>query len=227
LGGLAVENTAWWKSIAALLGVAIPAATVLQGWLQRDRELALQDRQQRQELRLAYMNVLTEGGLEGLALVADFAARTEQDVAIKTWAQELSENATAKAEAERAQLVEQQKQLAAAEELLRVAEDRVRDAEAKAAEAAARALADREAKQAAEVAQKAADSARKESAKANADARVAKERVAQSKETLLGRQDVTQAGPIADVMLGERVNASANAVLLETHPALSRLRPAR
>lgn len=225
-----MDNAPWWKSsaVAAVLGVAIPAATLLQGWLQKGRELELQDKQQKQELRLAYMNVLVEGGLEGMALVADFAARTEQDQEIKTWATELSNNATTKAATERAQLVEQQKALAAAEEALRAADARVRDADAKAtlaAEAMQRAVADQEAKRAAELAQQAAQSARQESAKANADARVAKERVDRSKETLLGRSDLGAAAVRNDMLVGDRAQFTT-VDALKTQPALMRLRPA-
>lgn len=78
----------WWKTglLAALIGAVIPAATFVQGWMQKNRELALQEQQQIQQFRAQYMSVLAEVGVEGMELVADFIADTERDPTIRDWA---------------------------------------------------------------------------------------------------------------------------------------------
>lgn len=94
------QAAVWWKDkrIIAMIGLVIPAATLVQGTLQKDRELALQrernvqeltlqGQQDLQQLRIAYMNVLVEAGVEGLDTVAEFSAATETNQVIRAWAQ--------------------------------------------------------------------------------------------------------------------------------------------
>jgi dTMP kinase len=211
-----MESLPWWKNsaLAALLGFAIPAATFLQGWLQKGRELELQDKKQKQELRLAYMDVLVEGGLEGMALVAEFAARTEQDPDIKTWAEELNKNALVRAETERQRLGEQETLLIAAEEARRSAEQRAAEAQAHAEQAVARAAADREAKQAAVVALREAEQANKEAARASAEAGLVKERVARSKETLQGRPEFLASEQVQQVSASSKLQRLTEPAIL-------------
>jgi hypothetical protein len=78
----------WWRGSLgiALIGIAIPAATFVQGWWQKNRELALQEKQQLQQIRTQYMGMLAEAGVEGVEVLADFIADTEQDPTIREWA---------------------------------------------------------------------------------------------------------------------------------------------
>ena len=78
----------WWRGNLgiALIGVAIPLATAVQGWWQKNRELALQEKQQLQQIRAQYMGMLSEAGIEGVEVLADFIADTEQDPTIRDWA---------------------------------------------------------------------------------------------------------------------------------------------
>jgi hypothetical protein len=69
----------------ALIGIAIPAATFVQGWRQKNRELALQEKQQMQQIRAQYMGMAAEAGVEGIETLADFIADTEQDPTIREW----------------------------------------------------------------------------------------------------------------------------------------------
>jgi hypothetical protein len=188
-----MENAPWWKSstVAAVIGLAIPAATFVQGWLQKSRELELQDRQQKQELRLAYMNVLVEGGLDGMVLVADFVSRTEPDPSIKIWAADLKKGAEQHAAAERTHLEDELKKLRAAEAEQQKAQAEARSAQASVEVARERAAAGGGANNAAKVALEAADAKREVALKTALEkeqaVRAVEERVDKSKATLEGR----------------------------------------
>jgi hypothetical protein len=82
-------RTPWWKNglVVALAAAIIPAATFIQGTMQASKELELQQKKQKQELRLAYANLMVEGGIDRMALLADFLAETEDDAQMKSWAQ--------------------------------------------------------------------------------------------------------------------------------------------
>jgi len=90
----------WWKSslAVALIGIAIPGATFVQGWWQKNRELALQEKQQMQQIRTQYMGMLAEAGVEGVEVLADFIADTEQDPTIREWAVKQRDKARQKIE---------------------------------------------------------------------------------------------------------------------------------
>jgi hypothetical protein len=90
----------WWKSslAIALIGIAIPGATFVQGWWQKNRELALQEKQQLQQIRTQYMGMLAEAGIEGIEVLADFIADTEQDPTIREWAVKQRDKARQKIE---------------------------------------------------------------------------------------------------------------------------------
>ena len=90
----------WWKSslALALIGIAIPGATFVQGWWQKNRELALQEKQQLQQIRTQYMGMLAEAGIEGVEVLADFIADTEQDPTIREWAAKQRDKARQKIE---------------------------------------------------------------------------------------------------------------------------------
>lgn len=204
-----MENTAWWKSstLAAVIGLAIPAATFVQGWLQKSRELELQDRQQKQELRLAYMNVLVEGGLDGMVLVADFVSRTEPDPAIKIWAADLKQGAEQHAQAERTHLEDELKKLRAAEAEQQKAQAEARDAQASAEMAREKAPAGGGANSAAALALQEADKKHATALKAEQDVRAAEERVDKSKVALEGRLGTATSTRVMnpDVLLQRRI----------------------
>jgi hypothetical protein len=194
-----MDNSAWWKNsvFVAFLGFTIPAATAVQGWLQKDRELALQEQRQLQELRLAYVNVLVEGGLEGMGMVADFAASTEQDERIRLWAERLKQQANEAAQEERKQLEEQERKLAESEESRLAAEQRLLAAEARAAALEQRSTADRAAKEQAEAAASEARSALLAAARAKAKSDSTRDDIVRSKEALTGRSSALKASPDA------------------------------
>jgi hypothetical protein len=119
-------GSAWWKSglFAALLGAAIPAATFVQGWMQKNRELALQERQQLQQIRLAYMEVMVQGGVQGMEILADFIADTEEDPVIRGWASKQRDKARATADILEKRLLEEEAKVREAERKLREAQEK-------------------------------------------------------------------------------------------------------
>jgi septal ring factor EnvC (AmiA/AmiB activator) len=184
-----MEGMAWWKSglFAALLSAAIPGATFVQGWLQKGRELELQKQQQLQELRMGYMQVMVEAGVEGMELLADFIADTEDDPAMKEWAAKQRKKARATADALRARLGEETTRALEAERRLAEAAEKAATAEERAEQLAARAAADREAREQAEAAAAAARQARAAASAAAVSADTARTKVERSYETLSGK----------------------------------------
>src|SRR5688572_29709370 len=113
----------WWKKsvTVAILGAAIPVATFIQGWLQKDRELALQEQQQVQQFRAQYMSVLSEAGVEGIEVLSDFIADTEPDPAIREWAKKQHKKA-------REKIDDLDKRVEAEQKNVKVAEDVAQEA---------------------------------------------------------------------------------------------------
>ena len=116
----------WWQTglLATLIGLAVSAATIIQGTLQKERELKLQEEQHAQQIRIAYMNVLVESGLEGLGVMADFIADTEPDPVIQQWAIKQRDKALEAARVVEQRLAEEQQKAAQATENLRKQEER-------------------------------------------------------------------------------------------------------
>lgn len=175
----------WWRKglFAALLGATIPLATFVQGWWQKERELELQERQQLQQIRLAYMNLMLEGGMERVQTLADFIADTEQDPGIRAWAAKQRDKARQTVADLEQKIADEQKRAVGAENERREAEER-----AARAEALARRLAEANASQEQrEQARKAALEAQAALARAEASARASQSKVARTRETLQGR----------------------------------------
>jgi hypothetical protein len=188
---MADEKQPWWKNglLVALIGAAIPAATFVQGWMQKDRELALQLQQQTQQFRTQYMGVLADAGIEGMEVLADFIADTEQDPAIREWAVKQRDKA-------RVKIADLEKR---AEEERRNAENAKAAADAAAQKAkrlAARAekitVQPSEAPGKREAAEREADDARKELARAQATAAASEVKLTRMRTALTGR------GPLLD-----------------------------
>ena len=184
-----MEQAPWWKSgiFAAILAAAIPTATAIQGWLQSERELQLQDPQQVQQLRLAYMNVLVEAGLEGMAAVAEFAATTEEAPRIQAWARRQQQVVAQAAQKEREQLEALEARVAEAEEATRAAREQADEARAQAASLAEQAARDQKAKAHAEAAAEAAALAQRRAAKESATLLAERAKAERKKELLSGR----------------------------------------
>jgi DNA-directed RNA polymerase beta' subunit len=176
----------WWKSglFAAVLGLAIPGATFVQGWLQKDRELALQEKQQLQQFRAQYMSMVAEAGVEGMEVLADFIADTEQDPTIREWASKQRDKARAKIADLDGRIETEQKTAQAAEEATSAAEKKAKDAESKLAKVAAQATQDRDKR---EEAEREADAAQRELAKAQASAASSQGKLFRSHAALTGR----------------------------------------
>jgi hypothetical protein len=193
----------WWKRglFAALLGAAIPAATFVQGWWQSRRELQLQERAQLQQIRMAYMNLMVEGGVDRVEMLADFIADTEQDLGIRSWAEKQREKARATVKVLEARIADEQKRSVTAEGERRAAEERATRAEAEAKRLAEKASGDRAEKERAE---KAAEDARAAAASADSNARVTEAKVARSRETLHGRPNARVEVPYQQMQMPEQ-----------------------
>jgi len=207
----------WWRNglIVALIGAAIPAATFIQGWLQRDRELQLQEKQQLQQFRTQYMTVVAEAGVGGIEVLADFIADTEEDPKIKEWATRQRDIARAKIQKLDERAEAEQKSVKAAQDSADQAAKRQKAAEEKLALLMAQANEDKAAREAAE--QKAA-AARTEAAKAQASVAASQAKLARTHDALNGQFAVQRrlqandartaadapAGTITKVPLGRR-----------------------
>jgi septal ring factor EnvC (AmiA/AmiB activator) len=136
-----VGNQPWWKRglLVALIGAAIPVATLMQGWMQKNRELAIQRDEQLQELRLAYMGAMVEGGVDRVEMLADFIADTEPDAAISAWAVRQRSKSQATVKELKDRLAEEQKSAAVAAKEHERSEQRARKAEETARRLAAQA----------------------------------------------------------------------------------------
>lgn len=190
---LSSEKSPWWRSgvTVALLGSAIPVASFIQGWWQKEKELELQRQRQFSDLRVSYANLMLEGGVERVGLLADFIAQTESDKEIKAWAANQSRVA-------KAQSAELQKELALQQQKVVETEQRLVAALAKAEELRKQAEAAKGEARAEVVAKEAA--ARQALIQAETSAAVAQSNLAGSYETLKGRQ-VQQVAPPVQQMI--------------------------
>jgi hypothetical protein len=198
------EKTPWWKSglIVGILGGAIPAATFIQGWWHKERELELQRQRQFSDLRIAYANLMLEGGVERVELLADFVAQTESDPEIKAWATRQSQVAESHRKRLQQELEIQQKKVVEAEQ--RVAEANAQaEAAKKQLEVAANENAKREAREK-EIAAKNAI------IDAEAKASVAYSNAAVSRETLKGRAIQMVAPPVQQTIMNSAVQRGLN-----------------
>ncbi len=172
---------------ATILGSFISCATGIQGYLQKQRELELQTKQQEQQLRLAYMDLLVEGGLDRLALVAEFASQTEEHPRIRRSMTLLSEKARDAATKEKERLEELERQLADAEQARAEAEEKVERAQEQLAGLRQKDAAGEATKKAL----KTEEQALREAALARARVDVTKEKAARTKQLLSGKADVS------------------------------------
>jgi membrane protein involved in colicin uptake len=82
----------WWQEgiPAAVFGliatVGAAGITAIHDGYQKERDLQLQQQQEVEHLRTTYAAVLADGGVEQVALLADFIASTENDPTIRDWA---------------------------------------------------------------------------------------------------------------------------------------------
>lgn len=200
------KKAPWWRAglFAAVVGAAIPVATLLQGWQQKGRELELQELQQAQQIRVAYMNLLVEGGLERVQTLAEFIADTDLDPRMRQWAADQKKKALEQASELKKELADSQK---AAEEAARAhgeAEARARRAEAEARRLAEQAGADREARARAE---KEAEQARAKAAEADREVQTKEAEVDRTRETLQGRPDMRLQAPIQQLRMSAQTTA--------------------
>lgn len=178
-------DSPWLKSgiIAAVVGTAIPVATAVQGYIQKERELAIQENQQFQELKMAYMEFLKDDGLEGLERLATFAAAAEDNARIREWAKTLQAQVSTAIDAERKKLDQQEAAILQVTAEQQRAEQQAKEASTR-VEALGSAATDTHAKQRAE---QAAATAATEAMQARIKLTAMKERATHSKEMLLGR----------------------------------------
>jgi chromosome segregation ATPase len=180
------ETLPWWKRglPVAILGAAIPVATFVQGWLQKDRELALQEKQQVQQFRAQYISVVSEAGVEGIEVLSDFIADTEQDPVIREWANKQRAKAREKIEALDKRIEAEQKMVKAAEDVAEDATRKKQRAEERVALANAQAKDDRARR---ETAEREAEAARQALAKAQANVATNEAKLSRSRDALMGR----------------------------------------
>jgi hypothetical protein len=188
----------WWKGNlgVALIGIAIPAATFVQGWWQKNRELALQEKQQLQQIRVQYMGTLAEAGVEGVEVLADFIADTEQDPTIREWAVKQRDKARQKIDALDKRIEAEQQNVKTAQVAADAAEERELEARQRLKVLSAQAKQDRAEK---EKAEKDAAAARAALASAQTNVSVKQGKLARVRETLNGRPMVKDPAGTKDV----------------------------
>jgi hypothetical protein len=187
----------WWRGNLgiALIGIAIPAATFVQGWWQKNRELALQEKQQMQQIRTQYMGMLAEAGVEGVEVLADFIADTEQDPTIRDWAVKQRDKAREKITDLNKRIEAEQQNVKTAQVAADAAEQRELEARQRLKAIQAQARQDREEKEKAE-----RDAAMARAALSTAQTNVyAREgKLARVRETLNGRPVLKDGGALKD-----------------------------
>jgi uncharacterized phage infection (PIP) family protein YhgE len=190
----------WWKSslALALIGIAIPAATFVQGWWQKNRELALQERQQMQQIRAQYMGMLAEAGVEGVEVLADFIADTEQDPTIRDWAARQRDKARQKIDDLNKRIETEQQNVKTAQLAAEAAQQREEETRQRLKTIQAQARQDKAEK---EKAESEAAAARTALAGAQANVSVKQGRLTHIRETLSGRPTLKTdaAGTLKDV----------------------------
>ncbi len=176
----------WWRGSLgiALIGIAIPLATFVQGWWQKNRELALQEKQQLQQIRTQYMGMLAEAGVEGVEVLADFIADTEQDPTIREWAIKQRDKARQKMADLDKRIESEQQNVKVAQVAADAAEQREQETRQRLKAISAQAKQDKAEKEKAE-----SDAAAARAALANAQSNVSVKqgKLTRSRETLNGR----------------------------------------
>jgi len=82
----------WWKSgatittLTAIVVASVPVTTAVQGWVQKNRELALEDRKQTENIRTSYLERLKVPG-EHLRTLR-FVIATTNDSPLRAWAEQ-------------------------------------------------------------------------------------------------------------------------------------------
>jgi len=82
----------WWKSgatiatLTAIVAAIVPVTTAVQGWAQKNRELALEDRKQTENIRTFYLERLKVPG-EHLRTLR-FVIATTNDSTLRAWAEQ-------------------------------------------------------------------------------------------------------------------------------------------
>ena len=82
----------WWKSgatiatLTAIVAASVPVTTAVQGWVQKNRELALEDRKQTENIRTSYLQRLEVPG-EHLRTLR-FVIATTNDSTLRAWAEQ-------------------------------------------------------------------------------------------------------------------------------------------
>jgi hypothetical protein len=182
----------WWRGSlgVALISIAIPAATFVQGWWQKNRELALQEKQQMQQIRAQYMGMLAEAGVEGIEVLADFIADTEQDPTIREWAVKQRDKARQKIDDLNKRIEAEQQNVKTAQVAADAAEQRELEARQRLKALSAQAKQDRAEK---EKAEKDATAARAALANAQTNVFVRQGKLARVRETLNGRPTLKDA----------------------------------
>jgi phage-related minor tail protein len=183
------SNLPWWKRslLVAVLGAAIPVATFVQGSLQKERELTLQERNQLQQFRAQYMSVLAEAGVEGIEVLSDFIADTEPNKEIRDWATKQRDKAKKEIEALDQRIQEEQKNAAAAEDKAEEAAEERKRSEERLRRLMAQAQQDKAAK---EAALRERDEARKAAVKADANAAASRAKLIRTEDALKGVRKV-------------------------------------
>ena len=205
----------WWKRSlsVAILGAAIPVATFVQGWLQKEKELALQEKQQEQQFRAQYISVVSEAGVEGIEVLSDFIADTERDPVIREWAQKQRAKAREKIEALDKRIEAEQKTVKVAEEAAEEATRKKKQAEERLTRVAEQARDDRAKREAAE---RDAEAARKDLAKAQANVALNEAKLSRSKDALAGRAAVQTR------ISGDAARAAQSGVIMRDHREAAR-----
>ena len=92
IGGASTPALPWWKSgatittLTAIVVASVPVTTAVQGWVQKNRELALEDRKQTENIRTSYLERLKVPG-EHLRTLR-FVIATTNDSPLRAWAEQ-------------------------------------------------------------------------------------------------------------------------------------------
>jgi hypothetical protein len=82
----------WWHKpgmvtlLTALVGAMVPLAAGVQAYVQKQREIALEQEKNKQNIRLHYLDILVGSSLKDTEMFLSFISETEENPDLKQWA---------------------------------------------------------------------------------------------------------------------------------------------
>ena len=120
--------------LTALVGAMVPLAAGVQAYVQKQREIALEQEKEKQSIRLHYLDILVGSSLKDTEMFLSFISETEDSAELKQWAVSQLKNVQGRIASLDAERAAADKRVADAEKQVEVAQasaaEKVRAAQA-------------------------------------------------------------------------------------------------